>query len=278
MSDREPTSQYVAPRYSVRRIPPSAAVVARPLLVLLPVLTFLVPGCVLAFTQPATYTSETRLIVAGFDVQAAAVPAFVEASRNLAETYGRLVDTELVIGPVAEKLNLPRGEVAGHISGSPIPESAIIRIEGSSDDPDRAEELSAAAADALAEFTSGTGGADDAELLKAYEAAARDRAAATNVRDRTQAAAEATPSAENQAALATAEAALAAASLRADRAADRFNAASGGGSQLQRVGPALEATSNRRSRVQLTIAGSVLLGLVAGVALATVAVNRSGNR
>src|SRR5206468_5370899 len=74
-----------------RRVAPSAAAIARPLLVLLPVLTFLVPSLLVAFAKEPVHTAEARLLVGGFDAQSQAIPGFVSATESLASTFARLV-------------------------------------------------------------------------------------------------------------------------------------------------------------------------------------------
>lgn len=266
------------PRTGMGRIPPSAAAVARPMLVLLPVLTFLVPSVALALVRQPVYTSEARLLVAGFDVQAAAIPGFVEASRSLAETYARLVETDAIVTPVARRLQAPRGDVSGHISATSIPDSAIIKVRGKASSAKEAVRLTRAAADALVNYAKRiSGGASESTLLQHYRAAS---VALSEAQQRQSAAESALARAADpadvaaaRATLAEAQAEVAAAKLRADRAGGEYtNGRSGGGVQL--VGPALDAYSDKRSKLQLAIAAPTLLGLVVGVALATLVVNR----
>jgi capsular polysaccharide biosynthesis protein len=263
----------------IGRIPPSAAAAARPMLVLLPVLTFLIPSVALAMVRQPVYTSEARLLVAGFDVQAAAIPGFVEASRSLAETYARLVETDAIVTPVVKDMGVPRGQVAGHISATSIPNSAIIKVDGKASSPEEAVKVTTAAADALVNYAKRiSGGASEASLLQQYrdasvalsEAQLRQSAAEAAV---TRAGTDATALAAARQALADAQADVAAARLRADRAGSQYtNGGSGGGVQL--IGPALDAYSDKRSKLQLAIAAPTLLGLIVGVALATLVVNR----
>lgn len=263
------------------RVSPSAAVIARPLLVILPVVTFLVPALLLALTQPPTYTAEARLLVGGFDVRAQAVPGFVEAARTLASTYSRLVETPTIAEPVAEALDLPRSEVDGHISASSVPESSIIRVEGSAADSDRAVELAAAASEALLNYSGSTRQSASAaeELLAQFEEASQVFTTADAERARIAAAVEASasPSAALRQQLALAESRAAAARLRADTLAQRYaeleqgGPASGG---IDLVAPAVATGNDRSATIQLAIAAAVGLGLVVGVALATMVVNR----
>jgi hypothetical protein len=278
----------LAPRAGTRRsprdrIPPSTAVVARPMLVLLPVATFLLPALLLAMLRTPTYKAEARLIVGGFDVQAQAVPGFVEAARTLAETYSRLVSTPAIEGPAAEASGLDADLVAGGIHATAVPESSIIRVIGEADNKRDAIRLADAAAEALVAYANGDGSnASSTETLKEYQDASRELAAAQEAADTAQGNLDVVEAggsvADIQAArdtLATARAAVAAAELRQSAIGDRYSESeSGSGSTVAVVSPATDAGSDRRSTVQLAIAAPVLLGLVVGTALATVVVNR----
>jgi capsular polysaccharide biosynthesis protein len=265
-------------RSGAGRIPPSAAAVARPMLVLLPVLTFLFPSVALALLRQPVYTSEARLLVAGFDVQAAAIPGFVEASRSLAETYARLVETDAIVTPVVKDLGEPRSDVAGHISATSIPDSAIIKVEGKASSPEEAVRLTTAAADALVNYAKRiSGGSSETTLLEDYRKASIALSEAQQQQATAEAAVtratDATALASARRALAEAQAEVAAAKLQADRAGTQYTeGGTGGGVQL--IGPAIDAYSDKRSKLQLAIAAPTLLGLIVGVALATLVVNR----
>lgn len=271
------------PSPATGRVSPSAAAIARPLLVLLPVVTFLVPSLFIAMTRTPEHTAEARLLVGGFDVQAQAVPGFVEAARTLASTYARLVGTPAIIDPVAKTLGVRPGDVSGHISATAVPESSIIRVDGTANDPEAAVRFADAAANALQKYAGGSAGGGASDILKRYTDASRAYAAAAANLDRVnravQASADPSPALRDQQAQAQAQAD--AAKLRADSLAASYTNAqqnSGGSGQVRIVAPAAYQGDNRRSMVQLAIAASLFLGLVAGVALATIVVNQSVSR
>jgi hypothetical protein len=258
------------------RISPSAAAVMRPVLVVLPILLFLVPGILLGLTRTPTYTSDARLLLAGFDVQSAALPGFVEASRTLADTYARLVDTDAVVQPVAKALSLPRTDVVGHISASSIADSAIIRIEGRASSKEDAARFASAAATALSSYVRDLGGQGD-QLQAEYRAAVKTFADATARKEALDGAYAVTPSAANRNARSEATADYELAKANADRAANRYNGAGGGGASLALVGPPNTASSDRLSTLELLIAAPLLLGSIVGLALATIVVNRDAS-
>lgn len=275
--DREPHQPRKQPSRpsAAGRIPPSAAVIARPMLLLLPVVTFLVPALVITLAQKPTYTAESRLLVGGFNVEAQAVPGFVEAARTLAATYARLVDTPVIDVPVAEALDISPGEVA--ISATSVPESSIIRIEGKSSSEERAIQLADAAADALLEYADDTASsaAGAEQLLRDFQAASQRYNEAEAERARLVEAAGESPGPEVRQQIAAAEARAAAEQLRAESLAEQYaDRERGSGGNLDVVAPAASNGSDRRSKVQLAVAAAVGMGLVVGVALATLVVNR----
>lgn len=259
------------PRSTVTgRVAPSTAVVARPMLVLLPVLVFLVPGLFLALTRTPVHTAQTRLLVGGFNAESRAVPGYVEASKTLAETYARLVSTPAIKDPTAKALNIAPSEV--DLSATAVPGSSIIAVEATSTNQRTAIRLANAGAKALVEYTQHSGG-EPAALLSEYVAARQELAEAQDDRDQLAATAS-TPT--QRTALARAEAELSAAQARSDAAAQKYENAIDAGSAglLQIVAPAGITKDDRAQNVQLTVAATLGLGLIIGVALATLVVNR----
>ena len=259
------------------RVSPSAAAIARPLIVILPVLAFLVPSLFVAFTRQPVYKSEAQLLVAGFDVQTAAIPGFVDASRTLAGTYARLVATDTIVGPTATALNVPKTSVAGRISATATADAALIRVDGTGSSPKEAERITSAAAQALVQYSARISGSDNDLLKKDYQAAAQALATAQIRQDAADAALRTAdlgslPAARQAAAQARAD--VAAAQLETNRAGQRYSNGGSGGGGVQLVGPADSATSDKKSKIQLAIIAPILLGLVVGIALATVVVNR----
>lgn len=262
------------PSPTTGRVSPSSAAIARPLLVLLPVITFLIPALFVSLARTPTYTAEARLLVGGNTVEAQAVPGFVEAARTLAETYARLVETAVISRPVEELLGLDPGAAGGHISASSVPESSIIRVKGTATNRDAALAYAEAAATALEEYTEGSSTPE--EVLDDFEQAIVDFRAAEREQARLRAEAATSPSEDAQRVLAQAEAATERARLRVDELRERYASRSGGsGTRVQLIGEAVDAGSDRSSSVMLAVGGSLVLGLIAGMALVTTVVNRS---
>jgi capsular polysaccharide biosynthesis protein len=267
-------------RPNAARVSPSAAAIARPALVLLPILTFLVPGVALALLRTPTYTADARVLVGGFDVETRAVPGYVEASQNLAATYSRLVGTPVIARTAAKTLGTSTANARAHISATVIPESPIIQVEGQATSERQAVIYADAAAKALLSYAEAPTVTDRAKPRQDYLDASKALALAQAEQRRLEAAASATaaPSAALTAQIAAAEAQVATAQLQADAAAETYKqslTSSSSFGNLQLIADAAGAGSDRQSVLQMVIAAAVGLGLVAGITLATLVVNRA---
>jgi capsular polysaccharide biosynthesis protein len=268
-----------------QRITPSQAVVARPMLVALPILVLLVPLVALALARQPVHSAEARLLVGGFNVEAQAVPGFVEASRTLAETYSRLVPTRAITERMAEILQLDVEQVDGHVDATSVPESSIIVITGTGDDDAEAIRYAAGAAQALEEYADQSGQlASTEELLDEYRQASLTLNTATARRDRLQAQYDArnaagTATESDLEAVTAAEADVDRARLEAETLATTYSETrtnTGSSGNIDLIAPANATGTNRRSTLQTAIVAPVILGLIIGIALATLIANRRG--
>lgn len=131
------------------RVTTGLAVLRHPVLAALAALVVLLPVTVLAFGRSPVYTAEARLLVGQIDVEAQAVPGFVQATQQLASLYARVATTDVVVGPAAAASGLDEDEVRSALRASPVPLSAVIRIEASAADEATAVAIAAAGAEAL---------------------------------------------------------------------------------------------------------------------------------
>jgi hypothetical protein len=270
---------------AARRLTPSQAVVARPFLVVVPVLVLLVPALLVALARPPVHSAESRLLVGGLNVEAQAVPGFVEASRTLAETYSRLVPTRAIEERAAEILNLDVEDVEGHIDATSVPESSIIKITGTGDDSEDAVRFAAAAAEALEDYADQSATTEEIEtLLEEFRQASLTLNQVLATRDALdrQYNARVDAGSATQAdvdALTAAQADVDSARLEADTLASAYTELrelSTGSGNIDLIAPASYDGDDRSRNLQLAIAAPVLLGLIAGVALATLVANRRG--
>jgi hypothetical protein len=81
-----------------------------------------------AQSRPVEYTSEARLVVGALDVSSQSVPGFALATQQLATTYSRLIVGDQVQLAVRRGLGA-RADDLVEVRASPIPESAVIRVE-----------------------------------------------------------------------------------------------------------------------------------------------------
>lgn len=266
-----------------RRVTPSQAVAAHPFLVVLPVLLLMVPALAFAFARQPVHTAEARLLVGGFNVEAQAVPGFVEASRTLAETYSRLVTTPAIAERAATLLEVDVEDVVDHIDATSVPESSIIRVTGTGTTQAASVRFAAAAAEALEAYADESGAGTDLEaLLDEFRAASLVLNQTTARRDALQRSYDArvaagTVTEADLGALSEAEADVDRAQLEADTLAAAFadqRGRSGASGNIDLVAPASHVGTDQRSNVQLAIVGPLLLGLIVGVALATLVANR----
>ena len=134
----------------------------------------LLVGLAAAATRPVQYTAEARLVVGQLDVSSQAVPGFALATQQLATTYARLIVADTIRADIANTLGSSRGQLLDY-RASPIPESAIIRVEAVATDAGVASRVANAAATALRSTVAGLLLADPgAGLLREY-AASRTR-------------------------------------------------------------------------------------------------------
>ncbi len=132
----------------------------------------LAAGIGLGLARDPVYTAEVRLAVAVGDPSAYAIAGFPLAARDLATDYSRWVENGVADGSLA-------GDAQVHVAASPIPETGVVRIEGTSTSPEAALAGATSVADALATRVDAAyeeQGADEA--LRKYTQAAPTLAAA----------------------------------------------------------------------------------------------------
>jgi hypothetical protein len=274
------------------RVPPFEAVRRRPVLFVLPVLALVLPALVFALLRPASHTAEATLIVGRLAAETQAVPGSVEASRQLADSYSRLVGTRLVLEPVAERLGMTVTRLQDRVWASAVPESAIITVTGEGRTAREAVVIADNVAIGLVSYAAG-GVEDEVDPRAEAEAVLDEYVEATSLLNQAQAdrteleatlqemrANDATPAAEldqTADALAAAIAEEAAAQLWADVSANRYrevqrSAVSTG--RVEVLAPASEVGSNRVQQILLALVGPGLAGALLGAVLATGVVNR----
>ena len=106
-----------------------AVIASRWLLVLACAMLSTGVGLGIAFTRAPTYTAETRLTVGSIEEAAEQVPGYVEAARQLASSYSRLAESDIILVQVARETGTPLDTVQERVLAAPIPDSPVLRIE-----------------------------------------------------------------------------------------------------------------------------------------------------
>jgi capsular polysaccharide biosynthesis protein len=255
---------------------PAPALLRHPLLALFIVLVCTGAGVAAGLERPPSYNAEARMAVGNIDVESQALPGYVSAVQSLAGSYSRAIDSKQVVGPVAEELGLPESEVARRISASPVPSSAVIRIDATGSDEESTVRLANAAADGLRDYVRGldSGKSSSNGILRDYRRASEDAEQAKQKRERAREAAGANSTSKK---VQEAEADYSAAQLKVRSLANQYQ------QSLQQRPPAnftqdltdaTTAASDQRSQLQLR----AFTGFVAGLVLATAIVTALANR
>ncbi len=251
---------------------PLTSVLRHPVLVSLCLLLGLLLGLGTAWMMPRTFMAETRVAVVPSNNNAYTIAGYPVGARELAADYARWVQNRAKDGSWA-----PEG-VTG-VTASPIPDSAVIRIETEGTTQAAATTGAEQIADTLMHTVEQAGGQHDPEnAYKEFQALTPKTAEARSaVQEAERAYGSATGTAAKEAAskaLAKAQTALAEAQLKQDAAGDlyrRLFVDTAGNSTLDIVAPAsgqgdpLRSAMMRFGLVGLGAGG--LLGLLLAVLL-----------
>lgn len=239
-----------------------AAMRRHPLFVLAPVAVLLFLALLAGLARTPTYTASTRLAVGGLNAtNPASFSGFADAAQQLAQTYSRSVQGDGVVGSVAQRTGLSRGEVRSHLTAAPIPETAVFSLKATSGSPDQAVRLSNLASAALVREVAVASQANPARLLDEYRAAELERQRLSD-----QVGAEAQTGGSS---LASAQAELLAAEARTTSLRNAYEASQQSGTvPLQVIQKADTASGDRSTRMQILAFAAIVVGLILGMALA----------
>jgi capsular polysaccharide biosynthesis protein len=251
---------------------------------LLPVLAFVALGATYAVTRPPVYTATSTLSVVQVDLSSpGALAGFPAASQALASAFSRAVDSDALTVPVAKKLNLNLGNVAGRTFATPVPQSPVIRVYATGGSPAQAVTLANTMSQELVTYASrlSTANPQGRRLLDDYRLASRGHERALAAQRRAQRAYDRNPSARNQAALIRAKSDTDTTQLKSDALRARYQQnqqALTSGSILRLLSPSRGASSDRRAKFQLAILIGLAAGLIVGAALASWRFHRVARR
>lgn len=192
-------------------------------------------GAYLGSRTEVDETAEARLVISATQASPEALPGVTQASMALAGMYARLVTVDPVLEPVAEQLGIPLVDLRDDVRGSPLPESAIVRVIVTAPTPDEAMRTADLVAESLVAYDESVSegrAVDESDILASYDQAATELMTAELAALRAQTALdELTADPETEAgeqstaapdpdpeAVATAQAELVAAQIQVDRA------------------------------------------------------------
>jgi capsular polysaccharide biosynthesis protein len=229
--------------------------------------------------REATYTATSENVVRALSPSVAQLPGAIQAAQDLASNQSRLIDSDGIATPVAQRLDTTSAYVAAHVSATPVPDSTVIRVEAQAPSADAAIELANESARAFARYVNEqtTSEAEGTEILELYRAASaayqRELAAKQGV-DR--AGDEASPTARLRVA-----AAVDAAQLRRQALSAQYQTVIQSQGTAPTVKPfvvAHTATSDRVPTAEMLGVAGAVAGFVLGAALAVLLANRRSRR
>lgn len=246
---------------------------------ILPVIVLVAVALAAGYLRAPTYTAEVELAIGQVD---SAVPGalggFTAAVRSLTDTYSRSIRSDEIIEPAAQRLGVDPDDIRYQVTAAPVPESSVMGITASTSSPVGAVELANVTAASFVRYTEENRRSNPesdrlfAEYQRASASVEEEKDAVKLAREEKQL----LRSEEADDAVTDAKAAADAADLRRDslRAAYQVSLqASAGIAVADVIEPALGASSDRFSVLQLLLFIAVAAGLAIGVALALLRAN-----
>jgi capsular polysaccharide biosynthesis protein len=242
-------------------------------LVLICVVLFTAIGGILGLVRDPTYTATSRLSVGRIDITSpGALSGYAVATQALATGYSRTVTALAVVDPLSKQTGLSVEELQDSLSGTPVAESPIFRVEADASSEGQAIELANGASRSLIRYAAqlNQNNPDTVRLYRQYRTAATLRKVA---RQELQTAKETTssfPSAAEAVTVAKAQSAFEAANLRVNALEQAYTVSvqSQAATQLlQILSPATRASSDRASTLTILLFVGLVVGMVASAAL-----------
>jgi hypothetical protein len=260
-------------------VPVSEAMRRYALVVVLPALLLAGLGVAYGLHRSPTYSASAENVVQALSPSVAQLPGAIQAAQDLASNQSRLIDSDGIAGPLAQRLGTTSDYVAGHVSATPVPNSTVIRIDADGPSADDAIALANGAARAFAAYVNRqtTTDAEGDAILDGYrEASAAYRRELVAKQGIDRAGAAASPTERLRAA-----SALDAAQLRRQALSAQYQTVI----QSQGTAPSVKpfvvahtATSDRIPTAELYGFAGAIVGFVIGAALATLLANRRSRR
>jgi uncharacterized protein involved in exopolysaccharide biosynthesis len=260
---------------------PLESIVMRPRLFVLPIIVLVTIALLVGFLRPPVYSATSQLIVGSVVRDFQTTDGQVLAIQQLGDIYSRLAGSTAHM----EKVDAALGETVPNsaISASPIPDSALVRLDATGSSQEEATARGDAGAQQLVAYVEqlrSEATANAEALLSQINAASVEFAAATTAQAAAAAVVtngtSANPAAAQQA-LQQADAAVTTANLKLETLKSNYTKIqqqNSGGISLSVFSPATPTGSDRKSMLQIYGIGALVLGALLGMALATLSANR----
>jgi hypothetical protein len=254
---------------------------------------YVVAFCVLLCAGPAlayslarhpTYSATAKLSATRLDVtNVNALPGAITAAQSLATVYSRAIDSDTVTRSLAARLNTTPSYIADHLSATPVPESPLVSVTGTSKSRNEAISLANLGVDGVVGYakTLSVPLHLTANLLTKFRAASLNLSAATQKRQAAARRYAAVPTDANRRSLNNATAQVARAQLRQDTLRTAYQDAKQSQTAASVAQPfrrAAGASSDRKSFVQAAVVAGALIGLLIGAAVSTMLAARAARR
>lgn len=230
---------------------------------------FAAAGVFVANQRKPIYTAETGLTVGQVTLSVQSIPGFATGGQAVADTLSRSVDTPQIIRPAARRLKLPAKYVADHVSATTVARTSTFLIYGTGSSEREAVAIANAVARTMRRYAQDTQNNPKVtrDLFSAYRAVASDKAEAEQTVNRLKRNDRA-----NTAEFARARARLDELTLREQTASQAYQLnqqSVSTGAIIQLLAPAVSATNDKSSKMQLYGVIGALAGalLASGIAL-----------
>lgn len=261
-----------------------ASVARHPFLVAIPIIVLVAVAAFLGARRTPVYTADASVQVGRLDVSSpGALSAFSTATESLASAYSRALQADSVISAVAAKAHLPAGAVRANLSASPIPDSPLFQVEATAPDERTAVALANTASTELLSYLRRVNVADPdgARLFSEYRQVQRAMNQQQTRVGRARSAYDSDPSTSNLSRLHKAEVRLKSLQLRSNASGQAYLTSQQGraiSADANILTAATSASSDRVQRLELYVFLGFLVGIVVGLALATLVANRTVRR
>jgi capsular polysaccharide biosynthesis protein len=242
-------------------------------------------GVVAGFFKPPTYHARADLIVGKTQNLAniADIAGLAAAGNQIAEDYGRLIDTPTVLNDVAKRLGYQ--PPSGSLTATATPNTPTLLVEASARSSSEARAIATAGSAAMVDavnIVNGENAAASASLISAYQAASQAQAQADQKVSQLQSqigALSASPANAGTVAglnqqLIVDEAAADTARLKASALESQYQSSVSPVTEFSQVltplGPAVSTGSDRTSDLEIGLIIGVVGGLVLGAAAASI--------